>query len=141
MAAFRFIFLTMTAFALGCAPTHREVDMVKSCDALLYESGSIDFQLERSGPAAQKAKDKNVPLHIFAVGVGAMLSLAPLIAPAGGFAASGGTAYIMPSLTVGYYNRFVSPKEIIDRNDYLEERREVLNSLLEEKECEKTAER
>ncbi|MDR0665518.1 MAG: hypothetical protein LBF86_08390 [Helicobacteraceae bacterium] len=141
MTAFRFIFPLFALISLGCAPSHRQIDAVKSCEALFYESDSIDFQLARSRLAAQEAKDENVPLHIFAVGVGAMLSLAPIIAPTTGFAVSGGSAYIMPSLTVGYYNRFVSPKEIIDRNDYLEARREVLDALLEERECKKTIKR
>lgn len=113
--------------------------MVKSCEALLYESDSIDFQLPSSREAAQLAKDKNVPLHIFVVSVGAALSVAPLIAPAAQtIVVSGGSAYIMPSLTAGYYNRFVAPKEIIDRHDYLEERRERLDRLLEDNGCKTT---
>jgi hypothetical protein len=128
--------------SFGCAPTIRAVDTVKSCDAFLYESDSIDFQLARGANAAKEAKDKDVPLHIFAVGVGAMFSLAPLIAPtASAITVSGGSAYIMPTLTVGYYNRFVAPKEIIDRYDYLEERRAILDRLLEENECKKRTER
>jgi hypothetical protein len=138
LAAAFWVIFSWGLISFGCAPAQREVDTLKSCEALFYESESIDFQLATSKDAAEKAKDKSVPLHIFVVSVGAALSVAPLIAPA---AVSGGSAYIMPSLTAGYYNRFVAPKEIIDRNDYLEERREILDRLLEDRECKQTTKR
>ncbi|MDR1911804.1 MAG: hypothetical protein LBQ52_05605, partial [Helicobacteraceae bacterium] len=117
MAVLRVFFAFLATLTLGCAPTLREVDKVKSCDAFFYESDSIDFQLTQSRPAAERAKDEYVPLHIFAAGIGAMASVAPILVPS--LAISGGSVYIMPSITVAYYNRFVAPKEAIDRNDYL----------------------
>ncbi|GHS89718.1 hypothetical protein FACS189487_10480 [Campylobacterota bacterium] len=125
---------------IGCAPQARSVDLGKSCDALIYESASVSFHLAENAQAAKNARSGGVPIHLFIASIGAMTSIATFITPAGNaIALEGGSLYVLPSLTIAYYNKFAAAKEIIDRYDYLEERREILDHLLEEKHCKKSA--
>ncbi|MDR3163307.1 MAG: hypothetical protein LBT81_05580 [Helicobacteraceae bacterium] len=122
---------------LGCSPNaYRDVDQTKSCDALFYEEESVDFQLEHFKEEAEKARESGTALHLFIVSLGIMASVYPLM----GFSAvslDAGTLLLMPSVTVGYYNSFATKDEIINRYDYLEERKEEISDLLKNKKCRK----
>ncbi|MDR2904612.1 MAG: hypothetical protein LBU73_01470 [Helicobacteraceae bacterium] len=138
MRAISLVFAAVLAL-LGCSVKNREVDLAKSCNALLYESESLDFQLSRDRGLAESARKEGVlPFHMFVVSLGAMASAASAVSPPGtALAFEGASVYVLPALTVGYYNKFIAPKEIIDRYDYLENRRAILDKLLEEKSCKK----
>lgn len=101
---------------------------MKSCEALLYEADSIDFQLEYNRAAAEIARNREVPLHIFVIAIGTTISLQPHLL-------AGEYFYVGPAATIAYYNLYAAPPEILDRYDYLEERRTVLTKLIEEKSC------
>ena len=139
MRIFSGFFAIAAVFLLcGCAPKARTVDVIKSCDALLYESEAIDYQITRLESEAEAARNSGVPLHLFVVGLGVIISAYPVIASVTGTSVvSDGTVYIMPTLTIGYYNLFVAPKETIDRYDYLVSRRETLDNLIQDKQCKK----
>jgi hypothetical protein len=120
---------------LGCSPTaYRDVDQTKSCEALFYEQKSVDFYLEYFKEEAEKARESSTALHLFIVSLGIMLSVYPLMSFSA-ISLDGGTFLLMPSVTVGYYNSFATKDEIINRYDYLEERKEEILYLLEDKKC------
>ncbi|MGE4294164.1 MAG: hypothetical protein AB7E49_00490 [Campylobacterales bacterium] len=116
----------------GCAgPKPKLVDGVKSCEALLYEAETIGFTLERTAEAAEEARNREVPLHIFVIAIGTAVSVQP-------YMLSGEYFYVGPAATIAYYNYYAKPPEVLERYDYLSERREVLARLIEEKACNTT---
>lgn len=129
MLARLWVFFFAALWLAGCAGQQpKAVDRVKSCEALLYEAESIGFVLERTAEAAEEARNREVPLHIFVIAIGATVSLQP-------YMLSGEYFYVGPAATIAYYNYYAKPPEVLERYDYLSERQTVLAKLIEEKSC------
>lgn len=117
---------------IGCAqPQPKSVDSVKSCEALLYEAQATQALLDQTALAAEDARRREVPLHIFVMILGTAVSLQPTLL-------TGEYFYAAPAATIAYFNYYARTPEVLDRFEYLSDRQRVVAKLIEEKSC-KTA--
>lgn len=126
----RFLFVTILFFLLaGCAqPKPKKVDRVKSCEALIYEAKKIEERLINDKKIVEELNNREIPLHIFVIALGTVISLQPQAIASSHF-------YVAPALTISYYNLFAAADDILYEYDYFEDRKIVINRLIEDKNC------
>lgn len=114
-------------FLSGCSgqPSGpKEVDRVKSCEALLYEREKTAEALAATPPATPESQRAKYAL----VGAGALLSFHPVLL-------SGQYFYLLPAVTAWYYNTSIRHDDRAALRERNQARLKTLETLIEERPC------
>ena len=126
---FKWIFFGMIVFFLvGCSSKElkpKEVDAKKSCEALVYELQTTQQKIISNHSVDKKSSIR----HKSVVTTGAIISITPvfLLSP---------YWYVMPSLTIWYYNMFIVNNQRFEYKQYLKKRVLVLQKIIQNR-CKK----
>ena len=126
----KIIIFTLPVFYLflsGCSSivNQQEIDELKSCRALNHEKKELLIEIEKIDPDEKKEVH---PIHYGVVTIGALASI-PLIDTS--------SFYVMPALTVTYYNNFIGYDKNQERLNYLTKRKKIIEDLSRRKMCKK----
>ncbi len=119
------LFLPLYFFLSGCSSKIDQVkiDDMKSCRALSHEKEELQKEIVKFDP--EKRKSVN-PMHYGVVTVGALASI-PLLNTTG--------FYILPAITITYYNLFIGQDKERDKLEYLQSREKIISDLQRRKNC------
>jgi hypothetical protein len=122
-----FFILLLSIFISGCSTriSQPQLDNMKSCQALEYEIYNIKNEIKKLDPNDKKEVSL---IHYGVVGVGIIASI-PLLLETG--------FYIIPGMTIAYYNNFIGYDKKSNKLEYLNKREEILKQKQRKKNCKK----
>lgn len=128
MKHYLFLLLLIAGFFSGCSSkiSQEEIDGLKSCRALNFEYKNIEEEISKIDPKQEKEVSF---FHYGVVTAGALDSLLLITT---------GTFYVLPALTITYYNIFIGYDEKMEKLEYLRTREKIISSRLRSKHCKTT---
>lgn len=112
----------------GCSSivSQQEVDGMKSCRALHHEKDELNIAIKKINPNEKKDVSS---LHYGVVGAGTLASI-PLLMT--------NSFYVLPALTITYYNIFIGYDKNQEKLEYLNSRKTIIDNLSRSKNCKKS---
>jgi hypothetical protein len=124
----RKLYLLLPLLLFTACATHKEefvlVNSVKSCEALSYKKEQL------ATIPVLESKDMNWQQigHHSVVGVGALASFHP-------FLLGSGFIYLLPAITISYYNLFIETDEALKRSELAQIELKSVNEIMKSKGC------